>query len=248
MQHYPKDKLNGTQTRGCLLFMSLRSQFSVVIFVTISSYKRYSVRLYVQLFVGGRISYLRYSCLFAYSGLQYIQCCVFVLFFFVLCTPCCQFLWNVHFWSTLRYSLAFPTIYCIVYSRGVFCGIPRCLIFCYVTYFNCMCQLYCFVFLDVDFFCRFLWNKFDLSCKILTNFRQIYEWEINFHKNNNKKKINILCKYTKEILMLCLRYKWSLDVNQSTNQSINLKCDVIYVRQVKLQILKGSVFLVGVCF
>jgi hypothetical protein len=27
-----------------------------------------------------------------------ILCCVFILFFFVLCTLCCQFLWNVYFW------------------------------------------------------------------------------------------------------------------------------------------------------
>jgi hypothetical protein len=27
--------------------------------------------------------------------------------FFVLCTPCCQFLWIVHFWLHLRYSLTF---------------------------------------------------------------------------------------------------------------------------------------------
>jgi len=30
------------------------------------------------------MSYLRYLCLFAYSGVQHILCCVFVLFFFVL--------------------------------------------------------------------------------------------------------------------------------------------------------------------
>ena len=31
----------------------------------------------------------------------------FVLFYFVLCTPYCQFLWIVHFWLPLRYSLTF---------------------------------------------------------------------------------------------------------------------------------------------
>ena len=31
-------------------------------------------------------------CLFAHSGVQHILCCVFILFFFVLCTLCCQFL------------------------------------------------------------------------------------------------------------------------------------------------------------
>jgi hypothetical protein len=31
------------------------------------------------------MSYLRYLCLFAHSGVQHILCCVFVLFFSVLC-------------------------------------------------------------------------------------------------------------------------------------------------------------------
>jgi hypothetical protein len=59
------------------------------------------------LFVGGLMFYLRYFCLFAYSDAQYILCCVFVLFFFVLCTLCSQFLRIVHFWLPLRYSLTF---------------------------------------------------------------------------------------------------------------------------------------------
>jgi hypothetical protein len=61
------------------------------------------------LFVGGLMSYLRYMYLwlFAYSGVQHILCCVFVLFFFILCTLCCQFLWIVHFCLSLRYSLTF---------------------------------------------------------------------------------------------------------------------------------------------
>jgi hypothetical protein len=50
------------------------------------------------LFVGGHMSYLRYLCLFAYSGVQHILCSVFVLFFLVLCTLCCQFLCVVHFY------------------------------------------------------------------------------------------------------------------------------------------------------
>jgi hypothetical protein len=33
------------------------------------------------------MSYLRYLCLFAYSGVQHILCCVFVLFFFVFFVP-----------------------------------------------------------------------------------------------------------------------------------------------------------------
>ena len=46
--------------------------------------KRYSVRLFPQLFVGGIMSYLRYFSLLVHSGVQHILCCVFVLFFFLL--------------------------------------------------------------------------------------------------------------------------------------------------------------------
>jgi hypothetical protein len=41
-------------------YASLRSEFLVVMSVTISAEKRYLVRLYLQLFVGGIMSYLRY--------------------------------------------------------------------------------------------------------------------------------------------------------------------------------------------
>ena len=65
-----------------------------------------SVPLYLQMFIGGLISYLRYLCLFVHSGVKHILCCVFD-FPFVLCTLCYQFLWIVHFWFPLRYSLTF---------------------------------------------------------------------------------------------------------------------------------------------
>ena len=59
------------------------------------------------------MSYLRYLCLLAHSGVQYILCCVFALFVFfcVLCTQCCRFLWIVHFRLALRYSLTFIYIH-----------------------------------------------------------------------------------------------------------------------------------------
>ena len=53
------------------------------------------------------MSYLRYLCLFAYNGVQVIVCCNLVLFVFVLCTLCSQFLWIVLFLLPLRYSLTF---------------------------------------------------------------------------------------------------------------------------------------------
>ena len=48
-------------------YESLRSDFR-----TISALKRCSVRLYLQLFVGGIMSYLRNLCLFVYNGVQHI--------------------------------------------------------------------------------------------------------------------------------------------------------------------------------
>ena len=71
---------------------------------------RCSVRLYLQMFVGGCMSYLRYLCVFAYSVVQHILYCVLVLFVFVLCTISCQLLWIVLFWSPFRYSLTFTLI------------------------------------------------------------------------------------------------------------------------------------------
>ena len=45
--------------------------------------------------------------LFVCSGVQRILRCVFSLFFEVWCALCCQYLWIVHFWLAIRYSLAF---------------------------------------------------------------------------------------------------------------------------------------------
>ena len=52
----------------------------------------------------GFMSYLR---LLTDSKVQHMLRSVFVLFFFVLCTLCCQFLWIFDFWFSLRYSLTF---------------------------------------------------------------------------------------------------------------------------------------------
>jgi hypothetical protein len=64
-------------------FVLLRSELRVVRFVTNFTYKRWSVRLYLQLIVEGLMSYLLYLCLLAHIGVKHILCCVFV--FFVLC-------------------------------------------------------------------------------------------------------------------------------------------------------------------
>ena len=55
------------------------------------------------------MSYVRYLCLLPYSGVQQILCCVFVLFVFILCTLCCQFLWIVQ-------CLPAPSVFSNTYS------------------------------------------------------------------------------------------------------------------------------------
>ena len=64
-----------------------------------------NVPLYLRVFVVGRRPYLSYLCLFAYIGVQHILCCVLALFFFVLCTMCCQFHWTAIFLLPLQHSL-----------------------------------------------------------------------------------------------------------------------------------------------
>jgi hypothetical protein len=55
--------------------VSLRSEFHVVMSVTISALKRCSVRLYLQLFIGGLMPYLRCLRLLAYIGAQHTLFC-----------------------------------------------------------------------------------------------------------------------------------------------------------------------------
>jgi hypothetical protein len=105
-----------------------------------------SDRLYLQLYVGGHMFYLRY--LFVYSGVQHILCCVFVLFFFLMCILCCQFLcvfvlffflmcilccqflWIVLFWFPHLYYLTFI---CWIFSK--FNILPLLFYLCYTTIF-----------------------------------------------------------------------------------------------------------------
>jgi hypothetical protein len=55
--------------------------------------------------------------LYVCSGVQHIVCCVFVLFFLVLCTLWCQFLWIAHFLFPLCCSLTFmETIHLLMYE------------------------------------------------------------------------------------------------------------------------------------
>ncbi len=56
------------------------------------------------------MSCVRYLCVFLRKGVSNTYCVVFVLFFFVLCTICCQFLWIVHY-------LIAPSVFSNVYLQ-----------------------------------------------------------------------------------------------------------------------------------
>jgi hypothetical protein len=70
-----------------------------------------------KLFLASTSKFNIFSIMYVYSvngGVQHILCCIFFvcflflfLFVFLLCALCWHFLWIVHFWLPLRYSLAF---------------------------------------------------------------------------------------------------------------------------------------------
>ena len=93
--------------------MSLRSEFRVVMFVKISTLKRCSVRLYLQLFVVGLMSGLHCLCLLVVSN---TYCVVFMFCFSLSCVPYVASFSQ----SSLRYSL--PFIYGICYDSNLSTG------------------------------------------------------------------------------------------------------------------------------
>ena len=69
------------QEGSCLIYVMFTSSLPpVVCRRALVLFTLCSVRLYLQLFVLGLMSYLHYLCLFAYIGVQHILCCVFVCF------------------------------------------------------------------------------------------------------------------------------------------------------------------------
>ena len=61
-------------------YVSLRSEFRVVLPLQFPHRKQCSVRRYHHLFVGGIMSWLRYMCLLSHSGVQCILCFGFLRF------------------------------------------------------------------------------------------------------------------------------------------------------------------------
>ena len=89
------------------------------------------------------MSNLCYLCLFVHSGVQHILCCMFALFFFVLCILCCQFLWIVFLrlvYPMLPVSLDCFSLSCVSYVAS-FSGL-----FFFVLCILC-CQFLWIVFL-----------------------------------------------------------------------------------------------------
>jgi hypothetical protein len=69
IEQYGPHKYRGRTVKNCSLY---------IVLVILLLCTRCLVRLYLQLFVGGCMSYLRYLCLFACGGVQHISCCVFI--------------------------------------------------------------------------------------------------------------------------------------------------------------------------
>jgi hypothetical protein len=77
--------------------------------------KRCSVHLYLQLFVGGLMPYLRYLSLLEYSGIKHILCCVFALFFSVLCILKCLFFLDCpYFIASSVFSNVYVSLNCLL--------------------------------------------------------------------------------------------------------------------------------------
>ena len=90
-----------------IISVSLLSEFRVVMSVMISAYKRCSIRLYLQLFVVGLMSYLRQLCSFEQSGVQRLLCCVLCFVLLCLVHPMLLVSLDCAFVIALRYSLTF---------------------------------------------------------------------------------------------------------------------------------------------
>jgi len=133
---------------------------------------------FIQLFVGGLMSYLRYLYFFAYSGVQHILYCVFILFVFVLCLV----------YPMLLIFLVFCVVLLCVFTFWVLCcdvwydfRIKRCSVRVYIQLLvggSIFVLCFCFVFLllvysmlpvspycpfwlallySLTFICQFLW-------------------------------------------------------------------------------------------
>jgi hypothetical protein len=85
------------------------------------------------------MSYLPCLCLFVYSGIQHILCCVFVLFFLVLCAVCCSLIpfyilcsGSIYTYLCTKYSYTCMLYQCIVVSN------TYCVVFLFCFSWSCV--------------------------------------------------------------------------------------------------------------
>ena len=94
----------------------------------------------------------------AHSAVQHVLCCVFVLFFFVLCTLSYPFHWTLHFVLPFRYFLPFQNAKFIpVFDGAVFllCICLFVLIVLFIIFaflFYLFCHIVCLSVLFYDLF------------------------------------------------------------------------------------------------
>ena len=117
----------------CCPIRCLCSDFRVVMSVTISAWKRCSVRLHLQLFVGGRISYLRYFCLFTQWCLTHIVLCFCFIFLRLMNTMLpvsldCPFLIAPSVFSSVYFRVLIQVLQVNMNLRFV------------IAYWNCNCS------------------------------------------------------------------------------------------------------------
>ena len=93
--------------------MPLRSLLHVRVVMSVGFPHKNDVR-FVQLFVGGFMSYLRYLCAFGFL--------ICLSSFCVLITQCFQFLWIVHF---VNIPSVFSNIYCIATYVYIYSTTPH---------------------------------------------------------------------------------------------------------------------------
>jgi hypothetical protein len=82
------------------------------------------------------MSYLRYLCLFVNSGVPHILCCVFILFFFVLCTLMLPVSLDCFYFVFLRlvypYVASFSGLFLFYFSSSC---VPLCCQFLWIVHF-----------------------------------------------------------------------------------------------------------------
>ena len=137
-------------------------------FPTISAYKLCSILFTFSFFCRrGHVLFTLYVFV-AHSGVQHIVRCVFVLFVFVFCAICCEFVWIVKIGLPLRFSLklicSVTTVLCFLFLWIVHSWLS--------VWFSltCIYSIYTVIYLQIIIFC-FPISLFCAHLCILDNFK-----------------------------------------------------------------------------